>query len=535
MRRLLALLLFALSFRAPAQQPLFRATTNLQTISAQVTDKKGNLIGGLTSSDFTLLEDGHPQKIAFFGAERQPISLAILLDTSRSMDFGGKLQRARALLGSLIARSRPEDEISLMPFADVAGEFTPVEPLQRDQPLPLTRVGSGGSAVYDAIATGLCRMRAAANLRRALIVLTDGVDESSRLKLDQLAALVEASVPEVFIIGLYDQPEFQLFVQNPKTITIVGLRKIDNPLRAFARLSKESGAQAFFPHSDKELESALHRIYALLETQYTLAYYPQHPDRSRKIEVRLKRRRGFTVSARTRLGPVPTVFQAVDCEVSAHDHPFPWESHVTLGPNHHRIYHDDFSDRHSGWPNFGFDTATANSARYTGRGYQVYRSGKDVTEPLLADPAEIAPAADTAVAAYGPWWTNFHAALQVEEESFRPAASGGLFTNVNEEGYCALILRTDRKEKLGFYAFVKRPWTGSPRFIIPWRPLSSYEQPGKRHLLEVESNRGVVKLHIDGKIVSTVYDNNLHPGLVGFGVFDDGSVLIHDLRVESLP
>jgi hypothetical protein len=71
------LLVFCLT--ASAQ---FRAESNLQSIAAQATDSRGNSLTGLSVEDFTLLEDGRPQRIAFFGAGRQPVSLAILLDSS---------------------------------------------------------------------------------------------------------------------------------------------------------------------------------------------------------------------------------------------------------------------------------------------------------------------------------------------------------------------------------------------------------------------------------------------------------------------
>ena len=97
MRR--ALLLVCSSWvLARSQAPVFRVDSNLQSIAVRVTDKQGNHVQGLSASDFTLLEDERAQRIAFFAAEHQPISLAILIDAGRSMDFGGKLDR-RTLTG----------------------------------------------------------------------------------------------------------------------------------------------------------------------------------------------------------------------------------------------------------------------------------------------------------------------------------------------------------------------------------------------------------------------------------------------------
>ncbi len=191
MRSILALCLtlFAPS-ELPAQTPVFRSTTNLQSIAVQAVDKKGNFVPGLTVNDFTLLEDGHPQKIAFFGTHQQPVSLAILLDSSRSMDFGRKFDRAREMLAPLFTGHDPNDQILFMPFTDQVQAFEQLTFGQRSHPeLIQTSRGAGsqrGTAVYDALASALCRMRTAENLRQAVVVITDGADQHSRLILEQL-------------------------------------------------------------------------------------------------------------------------------------------------------------------------------------------------------------------------------------------------------------------------------------------------------------------------------------------------------------
>jgi len=94
---------------ALAQAPAFKVDANLQSIAVRVADKRGRDISGLSQSDFTLLEDGKPQKIAFFGADHQPISLAVLLDSSTSMESSSKLAGVRALLPPLLKGSLPGD------------------------------------------------------------------------------------------------------------------------------------------------------------------------------------------------------------------------------------------------------------------------------------------------------------------------------------------------------------------------------------------------------------------------------------------
>ena len=102
----------------PIAEPLFKAASNLQTLAVQVTDKHdGNTVHGLTASDFTVLEDKRPQKIAFFGTEDQPISLAILLDSSASMESSKKPDRHEPFWASGCA-GRPQDDCHTLHRSD---------------------------------------------------------------------------------------------------------------------------------------------------------------------------------------------------------------------------------------------------------------------------------------------------------------------------------------------------------------------------------------------------------------------------------
>ncbi len=100
--RLLPFLLCASFSLAQTPAPVFSSNTDLQSIAVRVADKQGRDVHGLTASDFTLLEDGRPQQVAFFGEEDQPVSLVLVLDVSSSMRSGHKLEQARKLLAPLL-------------------------------------------------------------------------------------------------------------------------------------------------------------------------------------------------------------------------------------------------------------------------------------------------------------------------------------------------------------------------------------------------------------------------------------------------
>lgn len=109
---------------ATTQSPpgVLRVQVDLRSLAIRVTDKQGNDVKGLSADDFTILEDGQPQKISFFGTDNVPTSLNVLVDESGSMDTG-KLGSAEAIAARFLRSGRPDDEISAMEFTDLMGPF----------------------------------------------------------------------------------------------------------------------------------------------------------------------------------------------------------------------------------------------------------------------------------------------------------------------------------------------------------------------------------------------------------------------------
>jgi Ca-activated chloride channel homolog len=548
------LLLSALLTLAQSEIPVFKSSTNLQSIAVQVTDKQGNPVGGLDASNFTLLENGRPQKIAFFGTGYQPVSLAVLIDSSSSMDVGGKLDQARILLGPLLRGNRPDDEILLMPFEDKVGPFERLTAEQRLRPpaIRTASVGSGGTALYDALASALCHMRAAENIRQAVVIITDGADQHSRLRLDQLIELARSSNAQIFTIGFYSKDEQEIYRQGYKTVALATGHEIDNPVIMFERLAKESGAESFFPSSAADFKKALDRISAVLQAQYTLAYYPQSVTGLRKIDVRVNRS-GVKVSARHSVGSEEAEevvhFSASGCEVSAKDHPYPWELRVTQTSGA-RTYHDDFSDPRSGWPNRRTDThlppgqqhESIISSHYVVGGYEISRS--------FSRTAPRERLANGVVAAYGPWWENFRASVLMEGGSWaRPdqtadlsVSAAGMIFDVSATGYYELLLTigenpAEKGGKAIAYMLARRVWYGPATPIVPWTFLSAasgVRAGAKAHKLVVECNREEIRALIDGVEVNRVRARSYGGGMVGFGVYGNGRTLVRDLLVEAL-
>ena len=562
----LSLLLLA-PFAISQDRPIFTAEADLQSIAVQVTDRQGRAIRGLTADDFTLLEDGHPQKISFFGAEEQPISLAVLVDSSESMRFGNKLERVREILPPLLRGNLPADEIYFAQFTD---HVLPMRPLAEDERAhPIFRQVHAGTAFYDALATALCTLRGASNLRQAVVVITDGADQHSRLSLDQLIRTAQASRPQIFTIGFFDNQEADLFRRSGNVVTLVNSRDIDNPLKAFERISQETGAESFFPASQRDMEHALTRIQGILRAQYTLAYHTERPNSFRRIQVKVKRP-GVVVSARRAVGSEAgeggiAHFSATGCEVSSSEHPYPWESHVTHSPDGLVTYEDDFSDPRSGWPVRRGLRYALNSPVAAGGPAGAY----EISIPPPAKNADLIPEEPRRIvrnpataseifavvnggeiAAYGPSFTDFRASVRIEAH---PAfyGGGGLIFRLSDRGYYVLVLQrgggfrtTDSRHdprRIAF-SFVRKFWDGRPDApIIDWTALRPPGPPKAKtdpvspwDTASVECTANHIAVRINGIPCIDLNDGTFADGEVGLAFFGYGRALFHDLKVEEL-
>jgi len=521
---------------AQDQEAVFHSDTNLQSIGVQVTDRQKRDMRGLTASDFTILEDGRPQKIAFFGTEEDPITLAILLDTSPSMESGQKLARARALLAPLIRGNLPEDEIFLVPFTDRIGTFQRLSADQRVNPPAVRRDSfTGGTSLHDALATALCHLRTAKNSRQAMVVITDGADQLSRLHLEGLIRLAQSSRPQIFMIGFFDANEAGLFRSSGKTVSLVSAHEIDNPIQVFARIAKESGAESFFPSSESDLKKALDRILGILRAQFTLAYYPlgysaKDAGKVRRIQVRVNRA-DAVVAAQRAVGSESSAedsvhFEGSGCFVSPLDHPYPWEARVT-GWNPHSTaslqnirYHETFTDPQSGWPN-------RDGSRYRNGAYEISHG--------LGRPAPLRYAEGT-LAAYGPWWEDFRASITVAA-----ARANGIVFRLNSSGYYGFLV-TSAGPKLSF-KLIKRNWSQpTDREIVPWTLVDDMtskfieahrSRAGGNVRISVETKGAQLTMLVNDVPVAQVQDDTFADGYVGMALFGAGTTLFRDLAVEG--
>ena len=197
-------LLVASATPARAQDPFrFRTGVDLINVSATVTDRSGRIVEGLSRTDFLVYEDDHLVEVTHFSAERVPVSLGIILDTSGSM-AGDKITAARAALDRFLTDViRPEDEVFLYRFDSsphlVQGWTSDrkriTDALQALRP-------DGATALYDAVAQALPLLDSGKHFKKALLVISDGNDTNSRTTLETVRRSIRESDTLVYAIAI---------------------------------------------------------------------------------------------------------------------------------------------------------------------------------------------------------------------------------------------------------------------------------------------------------------------------------------------
>jgi Ca-activated chloride channel homolog len=274
------------------QQQRFRGGVELVSLSVTVTEGT-KYITDLTQAEFEVFEDGAKQTLSFFSRVQQPIALAILLDTSNSMEE--KLGTAQEAAVGFAKRMHKEDAIEVIDFNSqvrIAHTFTN-DVAALEKAIRQTSV-NGSTSLYNAIYIALKdlkkqRAMSAEEIRRqAIVVLSDGDDTSSLVEYEEVLDLAKRSETAIYAIGL-----------RPPDSGRPQFKEAEFVLR---QLSQETGGRVFFPKSVVELPKIYEQISEELSSQYSLAYSSRNPLRNgawRQIIVRVVRP---GLNARTRRG-----------------------------------------------------------------------------------------------------------------------------------------------------------------------------------------------------------------------------------------
>ncbi len=308
----------------------FRTGVELISVTATVTDEHGRFVPNLKADDFIVYEDGKPQPIQQFDSERVPVSLGIALDTSGSM-AGEKIAAAQAALNRfLYDLLGANDEVFLYRF-DSRPEL--VSNWTSDRQAVGRALGtvrpSGGTAIYDTVAEAVPLAQKGTRRKKALVVISDGNDQNSRLRIDDVRQMIRESEVLVYAIGIdasgnptqtYSTPQgIAKPVYSPSPFP----GKTPPPAQPAAKtpppppphrggasdrmnadalraITDDSGGRTEIIVSANDLAPATAGIADELSRQYFIGYTSSAPKDGRwhTIEVRLKKPGNLTVRAR---------------------------------------------------------------------------------------------------------------------------------------------------------------------------------------------------------------------------------------------
>ncbi len=284
-----------------------RIDTQLVNLNVKAVDKANKPLATLTREDFLVYEDGIRQEISYFDPVTAPINLVLLLDLSGSTSDrrGVMLNAAKKFIDSL----SPQDRVAVAAFTRqyyVVSDFTTDRQLIKDRLGSLKKV-NGGTAFYDAVWTTLDLLAKVDDSRKAVVVLTDGVDErllgggsgSGRPFDVVLDRAVEA---DVTIYPIYLDSELRDILkqlQDPELkervrerMTERRLRPRETALKQLEALAEGSAGCVFKAEDEDDLDGVYQRVAAELRMLYSVAYSPENSSRDgrfRKINVEVKR------------------------------------------------------------------------------------------------------------------------------------------------------------------------------------------------------------------------------------------------------
>ncbi len=277
-------LLAAAAATAPAAQgQRIRSGVELVSLNVTAMDGQGKFTTDLTEEEFEVYEDGARQKLTFFSKTQQPISLALLLDTSASMEERMPIAQEAAI--GFARQLRKDDQAEVIDFDS---QVRVLAPFTNDGPALEKAIrattSNGSTSLYNALYIALKELKkvkagTAADIRRqAIVLLSDGDDTSSLIEFDQVLDLAKRSEVVIYAIGLR-QGE-------------IARREFKEAEFVLKQLATETGGRAYFPTDARELAKIYLTIWDELSSQYAIAYSSANPKRDgawRRIQVRLLR------------------------------------------------------------------------------------------------------------------------------------------------------------------------------------------------------------------------------------------------------
>jgi Ca-activated chloride channel homolog len=283
-----------------AKSPSFRGGIELVSLNVTVTDGGGHYVTDLQSSDFGVFEDGVKQDLTIFNRTNLPIALALLLDTSASME--SKMHTVQEAAIGFAKRLRPQDAAEIIDFDSRVAVLRNFTNDIADLEAAIRKTSAGGStSLYNAIYIALKDLKkevakSADEIRRqAIVVLSDGEDTSSLLPFEEVLDLAKRSETAIYTIGLRGDGG-----------SSVGSKSFNEAEFVMRQLAQETGGRAFFPSDISELAGVYGQIAEELSSQYLVGYTSRNAKRDgawRRVVVRVGRPNAVTRTKQGYFGP----------------------------------------------------------------------------------------------------------------------------------------------------------------------------------------------------------------------------------------
>lgn len=254
--------------------PTFSSAVDVVNLNVSVSDGRDRHVTGLNVGDFRIFEDGVPQQLCVFTQERLPISLAVLVDSSLSMQ--PNLPAVKTAAQRLVSALGTEDQAEIIQFNH---KFSVLQDFTNDRMLLATALrgirAEGATGVYNALYLTLkdARFRRKNDdlTRQAVVILSDGEDTSSLVSDEQVLQLAKKGNVTVFAISLRQPRASTLDTEAP-----------DRAAFFLTALARDTGGRSYFPAGLAQIDGVYDKIADELRTQYALGYVSSNPNRDGK-------------------------------------------------------------------------------------------------------------------------------------------------------------------------------------------------------------------------------------------------------------
>jgi VWFA-related protein len=282
----------AMGAASPQAADTFQISVNVDLVVLQATvhDRRGGFAPDLHEPDFRVYEDGVRQSLRLFRHDDIPVTVGLVVDHSGSMH--PKLAHVIEAARTFARLSNPADQMFVVNFSDRVSMGLPAERPFTDRPDELEAAiantpAAGKTSLYDAVVLALDRLKTGTSEKKVLIVISDGGDNASSLKLPDVLKKAEESSAVVYTIGIFDDADED---RNPDVLR---------------RLARVTGGEAFFPARLEEVVANCESIARDIRHQYTLGYVPVNEAKTgswRKVRVEAGAEGYGNLQVRTRSG-----------------------------------------------------------------------------------------------------------------------------------------------------------------------------------------------------------------------------------------